>query len=104
MYRLGISLHLTNRLKQEILCWKYKLVYHLGKIRTHWHTKTAKSRTHWHTKKAEKDTLSSGMSLPYICPNLLPPPPPGPNSIPLGKTNPPPLPQPTNLPINFMPS
>ncbi len=58
------------------LCWKYKLGYHLGKIRTHWHTKTPKIRTHWHTKKAEKDTHSSGTCLAFIYPKL-PPPPPG---------------------------
>ena len=52
----------TNRLKQEILCWKYQLVYRLGKI-----------RTHWHTKKAEKDIHSSGMSLAFICPNYVTP-------------------------------
>ncbi len=34
----------------------YKLVYHLGKIITHWHTKTAKIRSHWHTKKRLKNT------------------------------------------------
>ncbi len=48
--------------------WKYKLVYHLGKIRTHWHTKTTKIRTQWHTKMAEKDTHSSGTSLPKLPP------------------------------------
>ncbi len=73
----GISLgaYHTNRLKQEILCWKYKLVCHLGKIRTHWHTKTAKIRSYWHTKKAEKDTHSCGTSLAFICSKLRPPPP-----------------------------
>ncbi len=39
----------------------YKLVYHLGKI-----------RTHWHTKKAEKDTHFSGTSLAFICSKLPP--------------------------------
>ncbi len=54
----------------------YTLVYHLGKIRTHWHTKPAKIRTDWHTKKAEtceKDTHSSGTSLAFIYPKLPPP-------------------------------
>ena len=46
----------TNRLNQEILCWKYKLVYHLGKI-----------RTHWHTEKVEKDTHSSSTSVLSVC-------------------------------------
>ena len=64
----GISLGVyhTNRSKQEILCWKYKLVYHLSKIRTHWHTKTAKITTYWHTKRAEKDTHSGQRHVPSI--------------------------------------
>ena len=46
----------------------YKLVYHLGKIITHWHTKTAKIRSHWHTKKkAEKYTHSSILLLATHC-------------------------------------
>ncbi len=49
------------------------LVYHLDKIRIHWHTKTAKIRTHWHSKKAEKATLPSGTSLAFICPKVPPP-------------------------------
>ncbi len=74
---ISLSAYHTNRLKQEIQCWKYKLVYHLDKVRTHWHTKTAKIRTHWHTKKAEKDTHSSSTSLAFICSKL----PPGTGSV-----------------------
>ncbi len=43
---ISLGAYHTNRLNQEILCWKKELVHHLGKIRTHWHTKAAKIRTH----------------------------------------------------------